>query len=415
MLPYTCTLCGCLCDDLEIRAEAGVVVEARGACGVARPRLVGLSVEARIAPPCRVNGRDAGADEAVEAAAAILAGANAPVVLGLERATNEAARRAVALADRIGAAIEAGDAATAWPRVVATQRYGAVGATLGEVKARADVVVFWGCDPATTHPRHFERYSLPDREGRRAIVLDATETDTARRADVFLQVAPERELDLLLTLRALAREAPLDPHRVEAATGHGLATLQELVETLQGARYGAWFLGSAAGRGAAALIEARRQAVTALVRDLARKTRFVAIGLGEAGNPHGAEGVMAWQTGFAPGVDLGAGFPESWPGESSAAGRLTRGAFDAAVVIGGSISEAVPGGKPWIFIGDPDDEAFARATVALPAGTPGIDDAGTFTRVDGVSPPVRALRAASMPGTAEWLERLRAAVGEEAP
>lgn len=413
-LPYTCTFCGCLCDDLEIKVEDGRVVEAVGACGRERPYLIGIETTPGPPPPCRLDGVETTAEEAVRAAARILAGSKAPLIVGLGRATNEAARKAVALADRIGAAIEAGDAATAWPRVAAMQRSGSIGATLGEVKARADVVVFWGCDPTTTHPRHFERYSLVGREGRRAIVLDERETDTSRRADAFLTVDPDRELDLLLTLRALVREVPLDPHRVETATGHGLAALQDLAETLQGARYGAWFMGGAAGRGPIRLAEARRQAVTALVRELARKTRFVSLGLGEAGNAHGAEGVLAWQTGFTPGVDLGAGFPESWPGESSAADRLARGSFDAALVIGGP-APALPGGKPWIFVGDSGDEASARATVALPAGTPGIDDSGTFTRVDGVSLPVRALRPSRTPGAAEWLARLDAAIGGATP
>lgn len=409
-LPYTCTFCGCLCDDLEIRVEDGHVVEAIGACGRERPYLIGIETTPGPPPPCRLDGVETTAEEAVRAAARILAASKAPLVVGLGRATNEAARQAVALADRIGAAIEVGDAASAWPRVVAMQRSGSIGATLGEVKARADVVVFWGCDPATTHPRHFERYSLVGRDGRRAIVLDAGETATSRRADAFFPIAPDRELDLLLTLRALVREVPLDPHRVEAATGHGLAALQDLAETLQGARYGSWFMGASAGRGPIELAEARRQAVTALVRDLARKTRFVSIGLGEAGNAHGVEGVLAWQTGFTPGVDLGAGFPKSWPGESSAADRLARGLFDAALVVGGPVP-AIPGGKPWIFLGDADDEASSRATVALPAGAPGIDDSGTFTRVDGVSLPVRALRPSRTPGAAAWLARLLAVIG----
>ena len=461
-LPYTCTLCGCLCDDLEIRVESDVVAEAKGACAIARPRLVGLDVAPRAAAACRVDGREATADKAVEAAARILAAARAPLVLGMARSTNETARLAVALADRIGATIETGDAESAWPRVVAMQRYGSIGATLGEVKARGDVVVFWGCDPATTHPRHFERYSLVGSEGRRTIAIDEGETETTRRGDVFLKVRPDQELNLLQTLRALVREAPLDPHRVVAATGHDLAALQDLAETLQGASYGAWFQGALAGRGPARLAEARRQAVTALVRELARKTRFVALGLGEAGNPHGVEGVLAWQTGFTPGVDLGAGFPESWPGESSAAERLKRGAFDAAVVIAGPFDSARstpdggedvpsplegeggrrpdegsrsqglpvapllirPSGAPspsrgeggsWIFIGDPECDEYARATVALPAGVPGIDESGTYARADGVSLPIRALRASGNPTAGEWLERLLTATGAATP
>lgn len=413
-LPYTCTFCGCLCDDLEIRAEGGRVVEAVGACDRGRPYLIGVETTPGPPPPCRLDGVETTPEGAIAAAARILADSKAPLVVGLGRATNEAARRAVALADRIGAAIEVGDAASAWPRVVAMQRSGAIGATLGEVKARSDLVVFWGCDPATTHPRHFERYSRVGFDERRAIVLDERETDTSASAGTFLAVDPARELNLLLTLRALVREVPLDPRRVEEATGHGLAALQDLAERLQGARYGSWFMGASAGRGPIELAEARRQAVTALVRELARESRFVAIGLGEAGNAHGAEGVLAWQTGFTPGADLGAGFPESWPGESSASDRLASGSFDAALVVGGP-APAIPSGKPWIFLGDADHEASSRATVALPAGAPGIDDSGTFTRVDGVSLPVRALRPARTPGAAEWLARLNEALGGATP
>ena len=32
-------------------------------------------------------------------------------------------------------------------------------------RERADLVIYWGCDPVTTHPRHIERYA-PPRPGR---------------------------------------------------------------------------------------------------------------------------------------------------------------------------------------------------------------------------------------------------------
>ena len=32
--------------------------------------------------------------------------------------------------------------------------------TLGEVKNRADFIIYWGGNPAECHPRHFTRYTL---------------------------------------------------------------------------------------------------------------------------------------------------------------------------------------------------------------------------------------------------------------
>jgi len=423
--PYTCTFCGCLCDDVELVADAGRIVEARNACAIGRPRLIGLSTVDDAAAPPRIRGREATVDEALAEAARILAGSRAPVIVGLDRSTNETVRKAVALADRIGAAIEVGDAATAWPRIAAMQRRGAVGATLGEVKNRADVVVFWGADPVATHPRHLSRYSVDARgrfltEGRaerRVVVIDREKTRTAERADLFLEVQPDRELDVLSVLRALVREVPLDPRRVETATGCSFASLQELAELLQGAVYGAWLMGSLAGRGPIERPEARHPAVTGLVRELNRKTKFVVVGLGGPGNAHGAEAALAWQSGFAPGVDFGAGFPESLPGETSAAGRLERGEFDRAVVIGASaldrMTDAARGrlaAVPWLFVGDPGHEGFTQASIALPAGTPGVDESGTFTRVDGVSLPIRAFQSSRARTEGAWLDALREAV-----
>ena len=364
-------------------------------------------------------------EEAIGESARVLAGARGAVVVGLGRSTNESVAEAVRLADTIGATIEVGDGSSSWRRIVAFQRGGAVGATLGEVKTRADVVVFWGCDPARTHPRHFERYSIDavgrftadGRSGRRVVVVDEEETETARRADDFFPVRRDRELEFLLVLRALVREAALDPIRTASATGHRLDALAGLAETLRGARYGAWFMGPFAGRGGGQGAEARYQAVTSLVRELAKRTRFVALGLGEAGNVHGAEGVLGWQSGFAPGVDFGAGYPESLPGESSAIGRLGRGEFDAALVVGGAAATSalathwdVLASRPWIYIGPPENPAFGLASVAFPASTPGVDASGTFTRVDGVSIPVRPIRPASFPSEGDWLAALDRAV-----
>jgi len=50
--------------------------------------------------------------------------------------------------------VEPGDSRSSAARVLALQRVGRVSATLGEIKNRADVVVFWGADPMVSQPRH---------------------------------------------------------------------------------------------------------------------------------------------------------------------------------------------------------------------------------------------------------------------
>ena len=184
------------------------------------------------------------------------------------------------------------------------------------------------------------------------------------------------------------------------------------------ARYGAWFSGPFAGRGPASLAEARHQAAAGLVRDLNTSTsRFVALGMGEAGNAHGAEAVLAWQTGLTPSVDLGAGFPEAVPGATSAVARLTRGEADCVVVVGDVTIDDWPEAArarladvPWIFVGPPESPHASAASVALAAGTAGLDEDGVVTRVDGVSLPIRAVRDRGLPTEGDRLVALRSRI-----
>lgn len=426
--PFTCVHCGCLCDDVRLVIEGGRIVDAVSACAIGRAALVGVEMTPPAAPSSIIEGKPAETSAVLAEAARILMDARAPVIVGLDRSTNETVGMAVALGDRIGAVVEVGDPSAA-ARVSAFQRSGRVSATLGEIKNRADVVVFWAVDPVATHPRHWERYSvepvgrfLPEgRAGRKVVVLDEKPTATSARADLFLAVEPARELEVLLVLRALARGAELDPKRVEAATGCGFEALVELAGLLKGARYGGWFTGSSAGRGAVELAEARHQAVSALVRELNQHARFVSIGMGEPGNARGAEEVLAWQTGLTPSVDLRAGHPEALPGATSAAHRLARGEADAAVIVGDVSLDRWPDSArehlariPSIFIGPPGHALAAAAAIAFAAGTVGLDEDGSVTRVDGVSLPVRAIRARQFPTERELLDALLAEIERSA-
>ena len=77
---------------------------------------------------------------------------------------------------------------------------GKVTCTLGEVKNRADFIIYWGGNPAECHPRHFTKYTLtqkgkfvPDgRKGRTMVLVDIRETPE-RQGRGHLPADPARQ------------------------------------------------------------------------------------------------------------------------------------------------------------------------------------------------------------------------------
>ena len=76
---------------------------------------------------------------------------------------------------------------------------GKVTCTLGEVKQRADFIVYWGGNPAECHPRHFTKYTIMQkskflprgRKDRTMVLVDIRETKSAKAADIFLQMVQQ--------------------------------------------------------------------------------------------------------------------------------------------------------------------------------------------------------------------------------
>ena len=98
-----------------------------------------------------VDGREVEWEEAVAEAAAILSASDSPLIYGLSSSASEAQRKAVALADRVGAVIDSTSSVCHGPGGLAMQAVGEPTCTLGEVRDRADLLVFWGCNPDASH------------------------------------------------------------------------------------------------------------------------------------------------------------------------------------------------------------------------------------------------------------------------
>jgi len=402
----TCLGCGCACDDIAVVVRRDRIVAARQACALG----VAWFGEGVVPREIRSGGRKKAVAAALADAATLLAGARRPLVYLSTDLTCETQREGVAIADRLGALLDSASDSAA-PSILAAQRRGRAGATLGEIRQRADLLVFWGLDPAERYPRYGSRYAvepagLQTPDGRRSRTIVAVDVGPARGpadADARVAIAPDEEIDALALMQA-------------TVLGHAVADCDlmrragDFARRMMRARYVALVHdGDASPPPADA---ARAEGLIALAQALNGPTRCALSTLRAGGNRSGAEAVMTWQTGFPFAVDFARGYPRYRP-HAGAAVCLARGEIDAALMLGSPAGVPEPvatalgaGGVACVAIGPRASEGAKgfMPTIAVDTGVPGIHEAGTALRMDDVPLPLRA----ALEGPAGALEVVRA-------
>jgi formylmethanofuran dehydrogenase subunit B len=397
----TCTFCGCVCDDMELTVEDGKITKAKNACVLGKAWFFNHHIDDR--PEATIEGRPVSYEEAFDRAAEILLAAHYPVTYGLSDTTCEAQRVAVAITDWIGGTVDTTTSVCHGPSGMAFQGVGEVTCSLGELKHRADFLIFWGGNPAESHPRHFTRYSLmpkgeflPNgRKDRTAVLIDVRKTKSAKAVDHFLQIKPRSDFELAWALRGLAKGVPVDGKAVEEKTGVPLATLEEIMAQMKAAKFGAILFGMGVTMTRGKHINS--EAVLALARDMNYYGhRWVAKPMRGHGNVTGADNVVSWSTGYPFGVNLGRGYPRFNPGEFTTSDLLARGEADAALIIASDPMSnfSQPAREhlariPSVVLDPKLSETAKVATVAFTTATYGINTPGTVYRMDDVPIPLR--------------------------
>src|SRR5450755_4421836 len=100
----TCTFCGCVCDDIELHADAERIVKTKHACSLGESWFRNHTAE-HLYPDALIDGQPATVEAAIQAAADYLYKADMPLVYGMSNVTCEAQREAVALAEMVGGVI----------------------------------------------------------------------------------------------------------------------------------------------------------------------------------------------------------------------------------------------------------------------------------------------------------------------
>ena len=418
-----CPFCGCLCDDLEVTVEDNRIVAVDNGCTLANAKF--MSKE-RLASPIRRTGdgwENISYDEAIQYTVDMLLDADRPLLYGWSGTHGEAQCIGVHVCELVGGIIDSTTSVCHGPSILAIQEVGHPGCTLGQVKNRADVVIYWGCNPLEAHPRHMSRYTTyadgyfldnAFRE-RKVIVVDVRETETARVADEFIRIKAGGDYAVLSALRAIVRgKGDVVP---ESVAGVSRSQLERIVTLCKDAKFGAVFfgLGLTMTRGKYKNV---RNAIE-LVDELSRHTKFTITPMRGHWNVYGSNEVFTWMTGYPYAIDFCRGIAFYNPGETSAIDLLARKECDACLIIGSDPGAHFPRACvehlaeiPTVVIDTVPSMTTALADVQIPVAVSGIDADGTAYRMDGVPIRVRKVIEPTLPNDREVLKSIHAKMKE---
>jgi formylmethanofuran dehydrogenase subunit B len=419
---WTCPFCPLLCDDLVVESHDDATLTVPNTeC----PRLAqALACYGSPDAQCRnsVDGHDADLDTALAGAARILSSARRPLFGALT--TDVAGARALyTLAAGCGAILDHwhGDAMSA--ATLALQDRGSFFTTLSEVRTRADLLVFFHCQPSQRYPRFFTR-ALAGTEQKREVVFVGCTPDPAATVMANARVEailPDTDpFDTLALWSALCegREASA-LHDNGTGTAAALASLQARIAA---AHYTVLVYEPAAlpGPHSALLIEALNQ----IVKATNRTVRAGSLALGGDDGALTVNQTVTWLAGLplrtrvsTPSRSAGTAALDYDPYRYRTDRLLANGEIDALLWVASFAPPAWPPALdqtvPAIVLGHPAlaEAAKARgaATVFIPVATPGVDSGGHLFRVDGsVVMPLAAARGAALPSVATIAARLAA-------
>lgn len=430
-----CPACACVCDDLQLTVDGEQLVSIGPPCFLAEQWFLANARQQRV--PAEISGREVTLPSAFEHAASILRAAKYPLIYGLSRSSTPGQRAAVALAESLGAVVDTTASLCHGPSILAVQTVGESTCSLGEVRNRSDLVIFWGCNPSESHPRHAERYSVfpvgefvPGGRRDRTVVLvgDAREVHDWRLdaagalPDFVIGIEPDGDFEAITALRLMLQGKLPSCAADRASCGADPDDLARLMGCMKSCRSGVVFFGLGltgmsfdGSRPSSIIGHANVELLLRLVTELNAVTRFYARRLRIQGDVSGADSVLCWQTGFPFSVDLARGYPRYGPGEYSANELLERGEPDACLLVGAETYPALSAAArrhlcaiPTIVLDYPAAPDHFVPTVRFTTAPYGLSATGTIYRMDETPLPLKAPLPRALPTDHEILLQLLA-------
>lgn len=393
----TCPFCGSNCDDIICEVEREEIVNVYNACECGAANFLPSHEAGRFTTPLW---REDKADEfkeitweeAYQKAAEILVTAKQPLLFGWTETSIETIREGIKLAEKVGGAIDGQVVHCHGPSIQAIQAVGYPSCTLGDVKNRADVVVYWGSNPMNAHARHLARYTTfvrgffrqNGKVERTLIVGDPRVSDTAKIADIHVQMDLGGDYEVFSAMRAILRGH--EPSE-SVICGVPKEKLVEAVDVMKNANFGMFHFGLGLTHSSAK--SKNIEGGISLVRELNDYTKWNIMPLTGHYNVIGFVAAMTWTTGYPFATSFARGYPQYNIGEYSCPELLHREQPDAMFVIA-----ADPGAHlaqksvahmariPLIVSEVHPTPTTELANLILPATHNGIEAEGTGYRMD---------------------------------
>ncbi len=394
-----CPFCGCLCDDLVIEVDNNEIKTVRNACRLGASKFLKHKKNRKKKPIIKENGekKEVDFDYAIDKAVKLLKNSTRCLLYGFSSTSNEAIEYGVKIAELLRGYIDNTSTVCHGPSVVSYQTVGYPSCTLGDVKNRADLIIYWGCNPLNAHPRHLSRYTLYPRGlftergflDRKLIVIDVRETDTAKIATKFLRIEPNKDYELVSAMRSILNGLDIQQDTI---AGIKRDEIYEIVDMMKSCRYGVLFFGMGLtqtyGR------DRTIDNAISLVIDLNRYTKFSIMMMRGHYNVTGSNQVFAWLSGFPYAVDFTRGYPRYNPGETSAVDVLSNKEVDSALIIAADPVSNFPKEAirhllsiPYINVDPFYNLSSKYAKIYIPTKIVGVEVEGTAYRMDNI--PIR--------------------------
>ncbi len=376
-LSLCCPFCGLGCDDLSLRNDERLSVDARG-CPIAGTRFADLLSTPGTGHHPRVLGESVQLEQALAEAARLLKSAHLPLFTGLRGDLTDL-RGVLPLAALCGGMLEHADGAALAGTARVVEETGWLVTSLGEARNRADLVVIVGEGVLAAFPRLGERVlRAADRlHGERpptVIMLgeDRTAAEALGAEQIAIARADLRDFIGVVRARLDGRVIHADAFPAAAPLAGALAAARYPVLCFSAAVLG--------GDDADLIIRALGQ----LVRALNAQGRAALLPLGGNDGALTAAQVCGWQTGFSAQLSFATGLPVYRPGTSSAEDLLQRDGADLLVwldTLGGAPPPAAD--VPTILLGHPGMRFEREPEVFIPLAVPGVHRPGAVHRGDG--------------------------------
>ncbi|MFH1624443.1 MAG: formylmethanofuran dehydrogenase subunit B [Pseudomonadota bacterium] len=391
-----CPSCGCLCDDIDVVVEDNTIKTIRNVCewGINKflftKKFTSNVRRGRVERPM-VKERslvETDYETAYKRTVDILTRARKPLVYGLTNSGYNAQKIALQIAKRLNGLFEPRGTSVFNPYYSAMRDSNFYIAPLEEIKNNADLVVYWGCNPLHSTPRHLARYSVYPKGrcrergslDRLVLTVDIAQNEMSKMSREFLQVEPSTDFSVIDVMRRLLRGEAVEGYKGD------IAAIENMVKAMTKASYGAVFFGLGLSRGANATRNINQ--LMALIKDLNTRTRFVILPLYHDYNASGAAQLLL--------RELGTALPADFSSERVTSGGMATfldnlHEIDAVLIVGEDPFWSLPAEKsdllreiPLVLI----DPFWTRTTnkcqVVFPSAVTGVEAEGIAYRMDGL-------------------------------